>query len=59
VGELAEALGIGQPTVSHHVRKLADVGFVSVHKDRTSTVVTVTPPAAPDSHTPPTRSWAC
>ncbi|RZL84280.1 MAG: metalloregulator ArsR/SmtB family transcription factor [Rhodococcus sp. (in: high G+C Gram-positive bacteria)] len=43
VGELAEALGIGQPTVSHHVRKLADVGFVTVHKDRTSTVVRVNP----------------
>ncbi|MEU2253436.1 metalloregulator ArsR/SmtB family transcription factor [Nocardia xishanensis] len=43
VGELAEALGIGQPTVSHHVRKLADVGFVSVRKDRTSTVVMVNP----------------
>ncbi|MBF6303116.1 winged helix-turn-helix transcriptional regulator, partial [Nocardia amamiensis] len=43
VGELAEALGIGQPTVSHHVRKLADVGFVRVHKDRTSTVVMVNP----------------
>ncbi|MBF6181472.1 helix-turn-helix domain-containing GNAT family N-acetyltransferase [Nocardia otitidiscaviarum] len=43
VGEIAEALGIGQPTVSHHVRKLADVGFVLVHKERTSTVVTVNP----------------
>ncbi|SEC86266.1 L-amino acid N-acyltransferase YncA [Rhodococcus koreensis] len=43
VGELAEALGIGQPTVSHHVRKLADVGFVSVHKRSTSTVVMVNP----------------
>ncbi|WP_309231787.1 GNAT family N-acetyltransferase [Nocardia sp. SYP-A9097] len=43
VGELAEALGIGQPTVSHHVRKLAEVGFVNVHKDRTSTVVAVNP----------------
>ncbi|WP_067834775.1 helix-turn-helix domain-containing GNAT family N-acetyltransferase [Nocardia lijiangensis] len=43
IGELTEALGIGQPTVSHHVRKLADVGFVSVHKDRTSTVVMVNP----------------
>lgn len=41
VGELAEALGIGQPTVSHHVRKLADVGFVNVHKNGTSTVVMV------------------
>ncbi|MEV6341717.1 metalloregulator ArsR/SmtB family transcription factor [Nocardia vinacea] len=43
VGELVEALGIGQPTVSHHVRKLADVGFVSVHKNGTSTVVMVNP----------------
>lgn len=43
VGELTEALGISQPTVSHHVRKLADVGFVRVHKHGTSTVVTVNP----------------
>ncbi|CAG7626616.1 metalloregulator ArsR/SmtB family transcription factor [Rhodococcus opacus] len=43
VGALAEALGIGQPTVSHHVRRLADVGFVSVHKNGTSTVVRVNP----------------
>ncbi|WP_280445641.1 helix-turn-helix domain-containing GNAT family N-acetyltransferase [Nocardia brasiliensis] len=43
VGDLAEALGVGQPTVSHHVRKLVDVGFVNIHKDRTSTVVTVNP----------------
>ncbi|MEV0297610.1 metalloregulator ArsR/SmtB family transcription factor [Nocardia sp. NPDC050710] len=41
VGELAAALGIGQPTVSHHVRKLADVGFVNVHKNGTSTVVMI------------------
>ncbi|MFC4127325.1 helix-turn-helix domain-containing GNAT family N-acetyltransferase [Nocardia rhizosphaerae] len=43
VGELAESLGIGQPTVSHHVRKLADVGFVHADKNGTSTVVTVNP----------------
>ncbi|MBV6762622.1 helix-turn-helix domain-containing GNAT family N-acetyltransferase [Rhodococcus opacus] len=43
VGELAEALGIGQPTVSHHVRKLADVGFVTAEKNGTSTVVRVNP----------------
>lgn len=43
VGELAEALGVGQPTVSHHVRKLADVGFVNVHKDGTSTIVVINP----------------
>ncbi|ONM49879.1 helix-turn-helix domain-containing GNAT family N-acetyltransferase [Nocardia donostiensis] len=43
VGELSDALGIGQPTVSHHVRKLADVGFVTVHKNGTATVVMVNP----------------
>lgn len=43
VGELAELVGIGQPTASHHVRKLAEVGFVRVHKDGTSTVVVVNP----------------
>lgn len=43
VGALAEALGIGQPTVSHHVRKLADVGFVDLRKVGTSTVVAMSP----------------
>ncbi|MFC0447048.1 helix-turn-helix domain-containing GNAT family N-acetyltransferase [Rhodococcus jostii] len=43
VGEVAEALGIGQPTVSHHVRKLSEVDFVTVHKDGASTVVRVNP----------------
>lgn len=43
VGALAEALGIGQPTVSHHVRKLADAGFVEAHKYGTSTVVSINP----------------
>ncbi|MDZ7915203.1 MAG: GNAT family N-acetyltransferase [Rhodococcus sp. (in: high G+C Gram-positive bacteria)] len=43
VGTLAEALGIGQPTVSHHVRKLADVGFVALVKSGTTTIVTVDP----------------
>ncbi|WP_235871249.1 helix-turn-helix domain-containing GNAT family N-acetyltransferase [Rhodococcus spongiicola] len=43
VGELTARLGIGQSTVSHHVRKLAEVGFVTVHKDGTSSVVVVNP----------------
>ncbi|MFI5716685.1 helix-turn-helix domain-containing GNAT family N-acetyltransferase [Nocardia sp. NPDC051750] len=43
IGEIAEALGIGQPTVSHHVRKLTDAGFVTVHKEGTATLVTVNP----------------
>jgi L-amino acid N-acyltransferase YncA len=41
VGALTEILGISQSTCSHHVRKLADVGFVHVHKAGTTTVVTV------------------
>lgn len=43
VGDLATALGISQSTTSHHVRRLAEVGFVSVDKVGTSSVVTVNP----------------
>lgn len=43
VGKLADALEIGQPTVSHHVRKLADVGFVTLGKRGTTTIVSVNP----------------
>jgi L-amino acid N-acyltransferase YncA/DNA-binding transcriptional ArsR family regulator len=41
VGELAELLGISQSTCSHHVRKLADVGFLEVRKQATTTLVSV------------------
>src|SRR5262245_26356016 len=41
VGALAESVGISQPTCSHHVKKLAEVGFVLVHKAGTATMVTV------------------
>lgn len=41
VGALTEILGTSQSTTSHHVRKLADVGFVRVHKEGTATIVTV------------------
>lgn len=41
VGALTDALGVSQSTCSHHVRKLAEVGFVRVHKEGTTTVVTV------------------
>jgi L-amino acid N-acyltransferase YncA/predicted transcriptional regulator len=41
VGELTELLGISQSTCSHHVRKLADVGFVLLRKEGTATRVTV------------------
>jgi L-amino acid N-acyltransferase YncA/DNA-binding transcriptional ArsR family regulator len=41
VGSLTEILGVSQSTCSHHVRKLAEVGFVHVDKVGTSTIVTV------------------
>jgi L-amino acid N-acyltransferase YncA/DNA-binding transcriptional ArsR family regulator len=41
VGMLTEILGISQSTCSHHVRKLADIGFVRLHKERTATLVTI------------------
>jgi L-amino acid N-acyltransferase YncA/DNA-binding transcriptional ArsR family regulator len=41
IGELAERVGIGQSTCSHHVAKLAEVGFVCRRRRGTATVVTV------------------
>ncbi|MBN9111569.1 MAG: metalloregulator ArsR/SmtB family transcription factor [Pseudonocardia sp.] len=43
VGELTNLLGISQSTCSHHVRKLADVGFVTVRRDGNATLVAVNP----------------
>ena len=43
VGDLAAELGISQSTCSHHVRRLADVGFVAVDKVGTASVVSVNP----------------
>ncbi|SIO87401.1 metalloregulator ArsR/SmtB family transcription factor [Nocardiopsis sp. JB363] len=43
VGALAETVNIRQPTVSHHLRKLADVGFVTLTKVGTSTRVAINP----------------
>ncbi|HEY9413061.1 MAG TPA: metalloregulator ArsR/SmtB family transcription factor [Jiangellaceae bacterium] len=41
VGELATSVGISQSTCSHHVRKLAEVGFVVLEKQGTTTRVHV------------------
>ena len=41
VGELTAQLGISQSTCSHHVRKLAETGFVHLHKRGTATLVSV------------------
>lgn len=43
VGQLAEMVDVRQPTVSHHLRKLADVGFVTLTKAGTSTRVAINP----------------
>ncbi|SEQ99460.1 L-amino acid N-acyltransferase YncA [Lentzea xinjiangensis] len=43
VGELTELLHISQSTCSHHVRKLAEVGFLRLHKEGTATHVSVNP----------------
>nr|WP_253891144.1 metalloregulator ArsR/SmtB family transcription factor [Actinokineospora diospyrosa] len=43
VGALAEAVGVTQPTCSHHIRKLADVGFVRLRKEGTATLVSINP----------------
>ncbi|CAM2962391.1 GNAT family N-acetyltransferase [Saccharomonospora xinjiangensis] len=41
VGALTEILGTSQSTTSHHVRKLADIGFVHIDKRGTSSIVTI------------------
>lgn len=41
VGEIVEALDIGQSTVSHHLKQLADVGFVLVEERGTSNLYRV------------------
>lgn len=41
VGELAQRTGVSQPTCSHHVRLLAEAGFVLTRRRGTSTEVTV------------------
>lgn len=43
VGDLAAGLGISQSTASHHVRRLAEVGFVVVDRVGTASVVSVNP----------------
>ena len=43
VGELTTQLGVSQSTCSHHVRKLAEVGFLHIQREGTTTLVTVNP----------------
>ena len=41
VGVLTQTLGISQSTCSHHVRKLAEVGFLHLAKEGTATLVSI------------------
>ncbi|MEE8601414.1 helix-turn-helix domain-containing GNAT family N-acetyltransferase [Euzebya tangerina] len=41
IGTIAERVGIAQPTASHHIKLLADAGFVELRKVGTSTQVRV------------------
>jgi L-amino acid N-acyltransferase YncA/DNA-binding transcriptional ArsR family regulator len=43
VGELTSELGVSQANCSHHLRKLADIGFVHLRKDGTTTRVSINP----------------
>ncbi|MGW4213714.1 helix-turn-helix domain-containing GNAT family N-acetyltransferase [Lentzea sp. NPDC004789] len=43
VGELTDLLGISQSTCSHHLRKLAEVRFVLLRREGTTTLVSVNP----------------
>lgn len=43
VGEIVERVGIGQSTVSHHLRTLAAERFVHMRAEGTRTLVTVNP----------------
>jgi DNA-binding transcriptional ArsR family regulator len=41
VGQLVDAIDVGQSTVSHHLRRLAEVGFVRLTRAGTSTTCEV------------------
>lgn len=43
VGEIVDRVGVGQSTVSHHLRVLAEERFVHMQADGTRTLVTVNP----------------
>ncbi len=43
VGEIVDRVGVGQSTVSHHLRTLAEERFVHMQADGTRTLVSVNP----------------
>jgi DNA-binding transcriptional ArsR family regulator len=57
VGEIVRQVGVGQSTVSHHLKVLTQVRFVTVEHAGTSSRYQVNPAAWPLSRLPPTSSW--
>ncbi|MFD7659808.1 helix-turn-helix domain-containing GNAT family N-acetyltransferase [Actinosynnema sp. NPDC059797] len=47
VGALADLLGVTQPTCSHHLRRLADAGFVQLRRAGTATLASIDPSGRP------------
>jgi DNA-binding transcriptional ArsR family regulator len=43
IGELVARVDVGQSTVSHHVRRLVDAGYVLQEREGTTTRVSVNP----------------
>ena len=43
VGEIVDRVGVGQSTVSHHLRVLAEECFIHMRADGTRTLVSVNP----------------
>jgi DNA-binding transcriptional ArsR family regulator len=43
ISQLTQLPSISQSTRSHHIRKLADIGFLKLHKEGTSTRVMINP----------------
>ena len=58
VGEIVEAMGLAQSTVSQHLKILADVRFVLIESMATRATTASTPRASRASRPPPTWSWA-
>jgi predicted ArsR family transcriptional regulator len=58
VGEMVQAIEIGQSTVSHHLKLLAEVGFVQASPKGTAASTGSTPGAWRPSRPRPSSSWA-
>ena len=51
VGNLTEKLGLSQPTVSHHLKRLTEAGFLTRRKEGRTVVHTIVPETFADLRT--------